>query len=115
MGRHCACWNAIGGPAIAQPFGVVGQHFFAGVRSRNALWCRERLGLIAVDQLQRAVEGVGVRPRQDGERGQPRVMAVGEPPGDAAAPVMADQMKARVAIAASATIAIASSIKRSIR
>ena len=41
-----------------------------------------------------------MRPRQHGERSQPLRVAIGERPGDAAAPIVADQMKARVAVAA---------------
>jgi hypothetical protein len=40
-----------------------------------------------------------MRPRENGERGQPLVVAVGDAPGDAAAPVVANEMKARFAIA----------------
>ena len=40
-----------------------------------------------------------MRPRQDRERGDPLGVAIGERPGDAAAPIMAGQMKAPVGIA----------------
>src|SRR5437660_12356380 len=40
-----------------------------------------------------------MRPRENGERSQPLVMAVCDAPRDAAAPVVANEMKARLAIA----------------
>jgi len=46
-----------------------------------------------------AVEGVGMRARQDGQRGKPLLEAVGKRPGDAAAPVVAGKMEAFAAVA----------------
>ena len=91
--------NAIGGQALAQPSGVVGQHHIGGIGLQKRLVMPRALRLLAVGHLQRAIERVRMRPRQNGERGQPLVIAVGEAPGDAAAPVVADEMKARLAIA----------------
>ena len=50
--------------------------------------------LLAVGQRERAVEGVRMRARQDGERGEPLRIPVGDAPRDAAAPVVADEMEA---------------------
>ena len=55
--------------------------------------------LLAVRQRQRAVEGVRMRTRQHGQRGEALGITVGDAPGDAAAPVVADEMKARPAAA----------------
>ena len=94
--------NAVGGQPLAQPFGVVGQHDIGRIGLEKRLVVPRALRLFAVGHLQRAIEGVGMRPRQYGERGQPLRIAVGQRPGDAAAPVVAGEMKARVAIAAAA-------------
>ena len=91
--------NAIGGEAIPQPFGVVGQHDIGGIRLQKRLVVPRALRLFGVGHLQRAIERVRMRARENGERRQPLMMAVGEAPGDAAAPVVADQMKTRIAIA----------------
>jgi hypothetical protein len=56
--------------------------------------------LLAVGQCERAIEGVRVRARQHGERGEPFGIAVRHTPRDAAAPVVPDQMKAPPAGAA---------------
>jgi hypothetical protein len=56
--------------------------------------------LIAIRHLQGAIESIGMRPRQHGQRRQPLRNAIGERPGDAAAPVMADEMEAGLTIAA---------------
>ena len=58
------------------------------------------LGLFAVGELERAVEGIGMGARQHGKRGETARMAVGDAPGDAAAPIMPDQMKAAIGAAA---------------
>jgi hypothetical protein len=50
--------------------------------------------LFAVGQRQRTIEGVRMWARQDRERGEPLRKFVGDAPCDAAAPVMADEMKA---------------------
>ena len=91
--------NAVGGQAVPQPFGVIGQHDVGGVRLQKRLVVLRTLRLFGVGHLQRAIEGVRVRAGENGEGGQPFMMAVGKAPGDAAAPVVADQMKPRIAIA----------------
>ena len=94
---------AAGTPAAAsrsRRLCVVGQHQIGGIGFEKRLVMPRALRLIAVGHLQRAVEGVGMRPRQHGERGQPLRIAIGQRPGDAAAPVVADEMKAAVAVAA---------------
>ena len=90
--------HAVRRPAIAQPFGIVGQHDIGGIGLEERLVMPRAMRLIAVGHLQRAVEGVGMRPRQDGERGDALGIAVGQRPGDAAAPIMAGEMKARFAV-----------------
>ena len=49
---------------------------------------------LAVLHLQRAVERVRMRPRQDCQRCNALRIAIGKRPGDAAAPVVAGEMKA---------------------
>src|SRR5580698_4790962 len=58
------------------------------------------LCLLAVVHLKGAIEGVGMRARQDGERSEAVRIAVGDTPGNAAAPIMADEMKAAVRVSA---------------
>ena len=58
------------------------------------------LRLIAIGHQQRPVEGIGMRPRQHGERCDPLRKTIGQRPGNAAAPVVADQMEAAIAVAA---------------
>jgi hypothetical protein len=55
--------------------------------------------LIAVRQLQRAIESIGMRPRQHRERAQSLRKPIRQRPRDTAAPVVADEMKAVFAIA----------------
>lgn len=55
--------------------------------------------LLAVGQRKRVQERGGMRPRQHGERAQPFGMLRRDDPGQAAAPVMANQMKAACAMA----------------
>ena len=57
--------------------------------------------LVAIGHLQGAIEGVRMRPRQHRERRQPLREALGQRPGNAAAPVVPDEMEAAVAVAAS--------------
>jgi hypothetical protein len=97
MPRDRVSGNA--GEMLAQPPRVVGKNDIGGTGLEERLVVPRAVRLIAVGQLQRAIEGVGMRPRQHGERGQPRWKPVGERPGDAAAPVVTDQMETAVAIA----------------
>ena len=81
-------------PAHAQPFSVVRQHHRGRIwREKFAMVTRAML-LVAIGQRQRAVESIRMRARQDGERGEPLWIFVGDPPRDAAAPVVTDEMKA---------------------
>jgi hypothetical protein len=88
--------HAVGRQPIAQPFGVVGKNDISRIGLEKGRVMSRALRLLAVQHLQRAVEGIGMRPRQHGQRSDPVRIAVGEPPGDAAAPVVAGQMKAFV-------------------
>src|SRR6516164_6617332 len=56
--------------------------------------------LLAVRHGERAIEGVGMRARHDGERGDAITMQVSDSPGDAGAPVVADEVKTPIRIAA---------------
>ena len=91
--------NAGGRPPLAQPSGVIGKNDIGGAGLEESLVVPGALRLFAVRHLQGAIEGVGMRPRQDGERGQPLRKPIGERPGDAAAPVVADEMKAAFPVA----------------
>src|SRR3954466_6419316 len=51
--------------------------------------------LLAIWQSERAIECIWMRSRQDGERGEPLGVFVADAPRDAAAPIVADEMKAR--------------------
>ncbi len=90
--------NAGGCPPLAQPFGVVAQNDIGGAGFEKSLVVPRAVRLIAILHLQCAIEGVGMRPRQDGERAQPLRKTIGQRPGNAAAPVMAGEMKAAVAV-----------------
>src|SRR5205814_8959702 len=61
---------------------------------------RPRAVLLTAIGLQGTVESIGMRPRQHGERCDPLRVSIGERPGDAAAPIMAGEMKAAVGMAA---------------
>ena len=95
----CGCRHAGGGKSLAQPFGVVGQHDIGGVGLEEGSVMARTACLFAVRQRQRAVEGIGMRPRLDGQRREPLSVAIGKRPGDAAAPIMAHEVKALIAIA----------------
>src|SRR5260370_15481199 len=83
---------------LAQPFGIVGKNNIGGAGLEKSLVVPRAVRLIAILHLQGAIEGVGMRPRQDGERAQPLRKTIGQRPGNAAAPVMADEMKAALAV-----------------
>jgi len=85
-------------PPLAQPLGVVGKNDIRRAGFEKGLVMSRAVRLIAIGHCERAIEGVGMRPRQHGERRQPIGKAIGERPGDAAAPVVADQMEAAAAI-----------------
>ena len=81
-------------PAHAQPFGIVGEHDGGRARFEECAMMARAMLLLAIGQSERAVEGVRMRARQDGERGEPLRIPVGDAPRDAAAPVVADEMEA---------------------
>ncbi len=83
---------------LAQPLGVVGKNDIGRAGFEKGLVMPRAVRLIAIGHCERAIEGVGMRPRQYSERRQPVRSAIGECPGDAAAPIVADQMEAAVAI-----------------
>ena len=79
---------------------VVRKQARRGVGIEERLVMPRAVGLIAVRQRQRAVERVGVRARQHRQRGEALGITIGDAPGDAAAPVVADEMKAPAGVAA---------------
>jgi len=81
---HAGC-----GQPLAQPFAIIGQHLVGGIALEKRTVMARAAQLVAIRQEQRAVEGVRMRPRQHGERGEPVRVEVGERPGDAAAPIVA--------------------------
>ena len=54
--------NAVGGETLAQKSGIVGQQQIGGVGFEEGPVVPRAVGLIAIRQLQRAIEGIGVRP-----------------------------------------------------
>ena len=90
--------NAGRSKTLAQPFGVVGKNNIGRTGLEKSLVVPRAVRLIAILHLQCAIEGVGMRPRQDGERRQPLRKTIGERPGNTAAPVVADEMKAAVTV-----------------
>ena len=91
--------HAVGGQPVAQPFAIVRQHDVGGIGFEERLVMFRALRLLAVGHAKRAVERVRMRPRQDGERGDPLRITIGQCPGDAAAPVMAREMEAPLGVA----------------
>src|SRR5437016_4792079 len=81
-------------PAHAQPFSVVRQHHRGRTRLKKLAVVTRAMLLVAIGQRQCAVESIRMRARQDGERGEPLWIFVGDPPRDAAAPIVTDEMKA---------------------
>ena len=90
--------DAVGGEPIAQPFGVGGENHIGCIRLKKGRVMPRAVRLTAIG-LQGTVESIGMRPRQHGERCDPLRVSIGERPGDAAAPIMAGEMKAFVAVA----------------
>jgi hypothetical protein len=91
--------NAGGGEPLPQLPCTVSQQQIGGARLEKGLVMARAMRLLAIQHLQRAIEGVGVGPRQHGQRRQPLRNAIRERPGNAAAPVVADEMEAAVGIA----------------
>src|SRR5260370_15922427 len=90
--------NAGRSQALAQWPGIIGQQQIGGAGFEKGLVMPRAVRLIAIGHCERAIEGVGMRPRQYSKRRQPVRSAIGERPCNAAAPVVADQMEAAVAV-----------------
>ena len=70
----------------AQHAGHFRQQTRSGIGLEKIPVMARAMRLVAVRHLQRAVEGIGVRARQHGERGEALWIAVGDAPGDARSP-----------------------------
>src|SRR5437764_9994519 len=90
--------DAGGGQTLAQPFGVIGENDIGRIVFEEGL-VMARAQYLSTICLKRPIERIGMRPRQHRERGQPLRTSVRQPPGNAAAPVVTDQMEAMLAIA----------------
>jgi hypothetical protein len=78
--------------ARAQPLGVLGKQAGGRARVEEGFVVPGPVRLLRVP-AQRAAKGVGVRARQHGERAQTFRVAGGDLPGEAASPVVPDQVE----------------------
>ena len=91
--------HALAEQAVAQAARIVGQQHLAGLGLEECAVMARAVLLSPSGFCERAAERLRMRPRQDGERGEPLGMRAGHAPRDLPAPIVADQMEALAVVA----------------